>query len=53
LSSLLGDMHQHTGSPRTWRTLTAAEKQTRLERLRRHQQQQLVRDARTLLVHLG
>jgi len=49
---LLIDMHRRT-EPRTWRTLSSAEKQDRLDRLRRHQRQQVLRDAQTLLLHLG
>jgi hypothetical protein len=45
-------MHRRT-EPRIWRTLSQAEKQDRLDRLRRHQRQQVLRDAQTLLLHLG
>ena len=51
--ALFMDMNSHRDARRAWRTLTAAEKQLRLERLRRHQQQQLARDARALRLTRG
>jgi hypothetical protein len=46
---LLGDMHTTDGR-RAWRSLTLAEKQRRLARLRQAQHQQVARDARVLLL---
>ena len=46
-------MTRHRNPRPVWRTLTPAEKQLRLERLRRAQHQQLVRDARVLTLHEG
>jgi len=46
---LLGDMHTTDGR-RAWRSLTVAEKQHRLARLRQAQHQQVARDARVLLL---
>lgn len=46
-------MDSHRETRRTWRSLTPAEKQLRLGALRRHQQQQLARDARALLLTRG
>ena len=43
-------MRNHDAEHRVWRTLTAAEKQRRLARLRLVQQQQVSRDARALLL---
>ena len=47
------DMDSHRYARRPWRTLTPAEKELRLQRLRRQQQQQLARDARALLLTRG
>ena len=47
------DMNTHREARRPWRTLTPAEKQLRLERLRRTQQQQLARDVRALQLTRG
>lgn len=46
-------MDSHREARRTWRSLTPAEKQLRLDRMRRTQEQQLTRDARALLVARG
>lgn len=46
-------MDSHREARRTWRSLTPAEKQLRLQRLRRSQEQQLTRDARALLLTRG
>lgn len=43
-------MDSHREARRAWRTLSPAEKQLRLERMRRTQEQQLTRDARALLL---
>jgi hypothetical protein len=46
-------MDNHRELRRTWRSLSPAEKQLRLEQMRRSQQQQLNRDARALLLTRG
>ncbi|MDF1605661.1 hypothetical protein [Nocardioides sp. YIM 152315] len=47
---LLEVMQRHPEARRAWRSLSPAEKQQRLARLRRAQQLQLARDARVLRV---